>query len=316
MANQKYTMNIGEKIIFKVSCVRHGFWGAYTHILVVTNQCVILEEYGMFNNFKGVIRYPLSEINQAIIGKASNGENQLELYCGSGKEDFALQSGDENELRTLAMAINDQLSENSECYDYSYYQEIIDGTKKELNVIETESVAANTNSEYDYSVGIGFAGDVMKNMLKSGDISMKGLQKGINKASKKQTKKKTLGVTKDKIFDEIGVHDIQDCFTEIGNDFREDFGLKPKMTHEERRELREQEEKQQKREAYRRSVEKARQSKQILDSKIKGERMMEDKKTLSVNEQIETLKKLKELLDMGILSEEEFESKKKQILNL
>ena len=44
--------------------------------------------------------------------------------------------------------------------------------------------------------------------------------------------------------------------------------------------------------------------------------MMEDKKTLSVNEQIETLKKLKELLDMGILSEEEFESKKKQILNL
>lgn len=45
MAKQKYALNPGEKIVFKVSCVRHGFWGAYTHALTITNQSVILENY-------------------------------------------------------------------------------------------------------------------------------------------------------------------------------------------------------------------------------------------------------------------------------
>ncbi len=46
--------------------------------------------------------------------------------------------------------------------------------------------------------------------------------------------------------DDIGIRDIQDAFTEIGNEFREKFGLKTKMTHAERKELEELEEKTQK----------------------------------------------------------------------
>ena len=57
MAKQKYALNPGEKIVYKTSCVRHGFWGAYTHALTITNQSVILEKYGMLNNFKGIERY-------------------------------------------------------------------------------------------------------------------------------------------------------------------------------------------------------------------------------------------------------------------
>lgn len=56
MAKQKYALNSGEKIVYKTSCVRHGFWGAYTHALTITNQSVILEKYGMLNNFKGIER--------------------------------------------------------------------------------------------------------------------------------------------------------------------------------------------------------------------------------------------------------------------
>ena len=114
MAKQKYALNPGEKIVYKTSCVRHGFWGAYTHALTITNQSVILERYGMLNNFKGIDRYNYSDITQAIKGEASNGEDQLELYINGKVEDFALQSGDDNELKVLIMAINDQMGADAE----------------------------------------------------------------------------------------------------------------------------------------------------------------------------------------------------------
>lgn len=86
-------MNKGEKIVYKVECCRHGFWGAYTDTLVVTNQSLILEQYGVFSNFKGIVRYPYEEINQVIIGAATNGEKQLEIYLDGRTENFAPQSG-------------------------------------------------------------------------------------------------------------------------------------------------------------------------------------------------------------------------------
>ena len=101
MAKQKYALNLGEKIVYKTSCVRHGFWGAYIHALIITNQSVILEKYGMLNNFKGIERYNYPDITQAIKGEASNGEDQLELYVNGKVEDFALQSGDDNELKVF-----------------------------------------------------------------------------------------------------------------------------------------------------------------------------------------------------------------------
>ena len=41
------------------------------------------------------------------------------------------------------------------------------------------------------------------------------------------------GKFKDELFDDLGIYDIQDTFTEFGNDIRESFGFKPKMTNEE-----------------------------------------------------------------------------------
>ena len=325
MAKQKYAMNVGKKIVFKADSVRHGFWGAYTNILVITNQCVILEEYGLFSNFKDIKRYPLSEINQAIIGKATNGEKQLELYMLNGdKEDFALQSGDDNVLKTLSMAINDQLSGDSEYYDYSYYESIVDGSEAAIKSIEQKNITAIPSSESDAQLGLNFVGDVAKNILKSGDLSFKGLSKSVKKASSKQAKSGILNGFVDELLDDFGIYDIQDCFTEIGNDFREEFGLKPKMTHEERRDLieqekerKEQELKRQKNEAYNKQVQKARQvveSKKTTSNK-QADVLTKESKKMSINEQLDTLKKLKELMDMGILTQEEFDQKKKEILS-
>lgn len=331
MAKQKYEFNHGERIIYKVACVRHGFWGAYTDTLVVTNQAVILEQYGLLNNFKGVIRYPYCEITQAIIGQALNGEKQLELYCRDMVENFAPQTADEKVLKTLALAINDQLSTDAEFYDYSYYQTIMDRSSVAEEEIEYASVTSNINDntdERDFEMGLNFIGNVANNVLKSGNFSVKGIKNGLNKATKQQTTRSLFGAFKDEILDDFGIHDIQDIFTEIGNDFREEFDLPHKMTHEEIREMREeaeelrerqeerkeQELKRKKEEAYNRQVEKAKQN--IKDKKAEKLSKSPDnqKAKMSIADQLEALKKLKELLDANILTQEEFDNKKQEIL--
>ena len=91
----------------------------------------------------------------------------------------------------------------------------------------------------------------------------------------------------------MGVRDIQDEFTEIGNEFREAIGLKPKMTYANRKELEELEEKRRKK-------------------KLVHEKALSTNE--KINEQLELLRKTKELLDAGILTEEEFEIKKREIM--
>jgi Zn finger protein HypA/HybF involved in hydrogenase expression len=109
MSKQNYVLKKDEVVLCKESCVRHGFWSGYTDILIVTNQAVVLEKYGIFCNFKCIERYPYKTIKSAIIGKAANGEKQLELYLAEKREDFALQSGNEYSLENLLNTINDQL---------------------------------------------------------------------------------------------------------------------------------------------------------------------------------------------------------------
>lgn len=75
MARQKYAMNPGEKIVYKTSQVRHGFGDQYKHTLTITNQSVILEKYGLFNQFRGIEQFDYSHIRQAVVGKSPSGRN-------------------------------------------------------------------------------------------------------------------------------------------------------------------------------------------------------------------------------------------------
>lgn len=322
MAKQKYALNSGEKIVYKVSCVRHGFWGAYTHVLTITNQSVILEKYGMLNNFKGIERYDYSIINQAIQGEASNGEKQLELYIGGKVEDFALQSGNENELKVLIMAINDQMGSDAEYYDFNYYQSIVTEAKDTDRILELRSKAQDEMPTAGGS-GIEIAGMAAKNLIKSGNFTATGVTKAVTKAMGKQKKKGILSGMMDEFLDDIGVRDIQDEFTEMGNEFREEFGLKTKMTYAERKELEELEEKRKKQEIQEQKnsifQNRVNQQKAMIDAKKRalGEQKQPNINTpkISVKEQMELLQQVKSLLDVGILTQEEFERKKQEILN-
>ena len=319
MAKQKYALNPGEKIVYKTSCVRHGFWGAYTHALTITNQSVILEKYGMVNNFKGIERFDYPVINQAIQGEASNGEKQLELYIGGKVEDFALQSGDENEMKILVMAINDQMGPDADYYDFNYYQSIVTEAKDTDRILE---LRAKAQEEYPVSGGSGLeiAGAAAKNLLKSGDFSVKGVTKAVTKAAGKQKKKGIFSGMMDEFLDDIGIRDIQDEFTEIGNEFREEFGLKTKMTHAERKELEELEEKRRKLEVQRQKnaafQDRVTQQKARIDAqKGRTTETPTQSAKMSVKEQMELLQQIKNLLDAGVLTQEEFEKKKQEILN-
>lgn len=322
MAKQKYALNSGEKIVYKVSCVRHGFWGAYTHVLTITNQSVILEKYGMLNNFKGIERYDYSIINQAVQGEASNGEKQLELYIGGKVEDFALQSGNENELKVLIMAINDQMGSDAEYYDFNYYQSIVTEAKDTDRILELRSKAQDEMPTAGGS-GIEIVGMAAKNLIKSGNFTATGVTKAVTKAIGKQKKKGILSGMMDEFLDDIGVRDIQDEFTEMGNEFREEFGLKTKMTYAERKELEELEEKRKKQEIQEQKnsifQNRVNQQKVMIDAKKRalGEQKQPNINTpkMSVKEQMELLQQVKSLLDAGVLTQEEFERKKQEILN-
>lgn len=322
MAKQKYALNPNEKIVYKISSIRHGFWGAYTHALTITNQSVILEKYGMLNNFKGIERYDYSIINQAIQGKASNGEMQLELYIGNKVEEFALQSGDENELKVLVMAINDQMGPDAEYYDFNYYQSIVTEAKDTDRILELRAKAQNDDPVSSGS-SFGIAGTAAKNLLKSGDFSAKGFSKAVNKAAGKSKKKGLFSDVMDGILDDIGVRDIQDEFTEMGNEFREELGLKTKMTHAERKELKELEEKRKIKEIQEQKEStfqaRAEQQKARIDARKNSmagfKQSASNSSKMSVKEQMELLQQAKHLFDAGVLTQEEFDKKKQEILN-
>lgn len=322
MAKQKYELNAGEKIVFKTSCVRHGFWGAYTHALTITNQSVILEKYGMLNNFKGIERFDYNTITQAIQGEAFNREKQLELYIDDKVEDFALQTDDDNELKVLVMAINDQMGPDAEYYDFSYYQDIVSEAKNIDRILELRAKAYEESPVFGGS-GFDIAGVAAKNLIKSGDLSVKGVTKAVAKATGKQKKKGIFGGMMDELLDDIGIRDIQDEFTEIGNEFREEFGLKTKMTYAEKKELEELAEKRRKQEIlhqknaafqdrvtqYKARVDAQKSRATVTSAQNSGNSKM------SVKEQMELLQQIKSLLDAGVLTKEEFDKKKREILN-
>lgn len=96
MAN--YNLHPNEVVVLKEARVNHGgMFAAYTDDLILTNLNLLLIKKGMFG--KGVHTFPVGQIKvhngqaQAVLGKASNGYPQLEVYFLNGQENFRFQSG-------------------------------------------------------------------------------------------------------------------------------------------------------------------------------------------------------------------------------
>ena len=310
---EHFVLKEGEKIVFKVTNVSSSFWSSYSNNLIVTNIEVIFEKFGTFGNFKGIERYDYKEIKQAIIGKASNGDKQLEIYIGEKKKCFSLQSNSLRELKVLELAINDQMSDEGYNYDAEFYQRMLKPSIKSVEYIENNNSPQESAPPKKDNTMSNFAQSTVKKIISGKKINPTGFVKGAVKAGLDST---SIKKAKDIIFDDLGIYDIQDSFIDVGNDFREMVGLEPKMTNEERLKL---EKKQQRKKhlPHKRTTRYTFEEQlQIEREKVKNPQKIENiEKKKSINSQIETLKELKKLLDEGILTQEEFENKKKEVLN-
>lgn len=113
----KYSLQPNEVLLLKDAQVAHGgIWSAYTDELMLTNLNLVLLKKGIFGNSKGVRTFPVDQIKvynqqaQAVIGKASNGTDLLEVYFLNGQEKFAFQSGGKRKLREWIAKINQAVS--------------------------------------------------------------------------------------------------------------------------------------------------------------------------------------------------------------
>lgn len=232
-------------------------------------------------------------------------------------EVFALQSGDENELKVLVMAINDQMGPDAEYFDFTYYQSIITETKDADRILELRA-KAQEESPAAVGSGLGIAGAAAKSLLKSEILVPKVLQKLQPRLL--ASRRKDFSGMMDEFLDDIGVRDIQDEFTEIGNEFREEVGLKPKMTYAEKKELEELEAKQIKQEIQRQKnamiQDRVAQQKAKIDAQRGRAAETATQSTgsskLTVKEQMELLQQIKSLLDAGVLTQDEFEKRSKK----
>lgn len=283
VARSRINLLPDEKILLRGSCVKHGFWGAYTDELVLTNLALIHINLGLFGNYKNTTRYSFDSVNQIVVGEASNGEKQLEVYHSGGEDDFAFQSGNKKVLKVWELAINDQMSGHSGGFDAAYYGDL-------LELAENEKDNGRSEDTDEGGIDVSFIGNVAKNVLSSGDLSVNGVMRGVKKTAKNQAfAKAATGV-----INSLGLEGVS---ASEGSNKHEALGFKQRMKQ-------------------------ARMERMMLDeiqeepneSNASNTGMVQG--TLSMQEQLQLLKQLKELLDMGALTQEEFDKKKQQIMEM
>lgn len=272
-----------EKILLRGSCVRHGFWGAYTDELVLTNLALIHINLGLFGNYKNTTRYSFDSVSQIVVGEASNGEKQLEVYHPGGQDDFAFQSGNKRVLKVWELAIDDQMSGHGDSFNAAYYRDL-------LELAENEKDKGGPEDTDEGGMDASFIGDVAKNVLSSGDLSVNGVMRGVKRTAKNQAfAKAATGVMSG-----LG---LERASASSGSGRHEALGFKQRMKQ-------------------------ARMERMMLDEtrEESKESNISDadtaQGTLSMQEQLQLLKQLKELLDMGALTQEEFDRKKQQIMEM
>lgn len=108
-----YNLQPNEVVLLKDESVCHGgFFSAYTDQLILTNLNLVIVKKGVFGNAKGILAFPINQIKvwnnqaQALLGKASNGFPQLEVYFLNSQENFLFQSGGKKKILDWVAKIN------------------------------------------------------------------------------------------------------------------------------------------------------------------------------------------------------------------
>jgi hypothetical protein len=113
----RYSLQPNEVVLLRDERVMHGgLLAVYTDELILTNLNLVLVKKGILRNSKGVLTFPLNQIKvynqqaQAVIGKAPNNTDLLEVYFLNGQEKFSFQSGGKKKIREWAAKISELLT--------------------------------------------------------------------------------------------------------------------------------------------------------------------------------------------------------------
>ena len=109
-----YGLQPNEVMLLKEVGVAHGgLLSVYTDELILTNLNLVLVKKGMFGNSKGVQTFPINQIKvhnqqaQAVLAKAPNGMDALDVYFLNGQEQFRFQTGGKRKIIEWVAKINE-----------------------------------------------------------------------------------------------------------------------------------------------------------------------------------------------------------------
>lgn len=109
-----YGLQPNEVMLLKEVGVAHGgLLSVYTDELILTSLNLVLVKKGMFGNSKGVQTFPINQIKvhnqqaQAVLAKAPNGMDALDVYFLNGQEQFRFQTGGKRKIIEWVAKINE-----------------------------------------------------------------------------------------------------------------------------------------------------------------------------------------------------------------
>lgn len=122
---RKLIMRQGEKIILKEDGFIYNESEEYEHVLLLTNQALIILVDEESEKSEDAIRIPLSQINQCIYHRGGFfGEKYIELVTTNGIDRIDLGHGSGKRLALWEMAINDRYKKDTCDRGYDYYKSI------------------------------------------------------------------------------------------------------------------------------------------------------------------------------------------------
>lgn len=122
---RKINLHQNEKIILKEDGFIYNESEEFEHVLILTNQAVIVLVDEESSKTGDVIRIPFSQINQCIYHRGGFfGEKYIELVTTNGIDRIDLGHGSGKRLALWEMAINDRYKKDTYDRGYDYYKNI------------------------------------------------------------------------------------------------------------------------------------------------------------------------------------------------
>ncbi len=298
-------LDAGEQIILENNNVSIGGIGLLTNEIYLTTKSLIMV-FPKLPIGKKYERYNFDDIAYAKVENFCDNQYMLVIIIDRKKYNVKFVNTTYfKDYKIWEIAILDRKLPYSELLDARYYEVLQNGNSEWVNYLTSQQVCnSNEYDEDETEDNINLSINFVKNMLKSGNWSEKGIKKAYKKAERKvnsdNEKKRYIrpdnyqDAVKEKLKEEFCYYDIKDIATEFGNEFRSALGMEEKKTHQELKEDRMEAE--------------------LIENFVIARQGAIARK-IAKEIAPDLLQELKDLYDAGLLTESEYKDKKDILLH-